>query len=84
MQNGVRRLVRRERLPSESSYLSQQIGDTEAITVVHFVRSVILLLTFAAFAFVLFGRDLKIIALTVAIGWLLIVLTKAWRRREDH
>lgn len=69
---------------TENSYFSQQIGNTESITLAQIGRSVILLLTFAAFAFVLFGRDLKIIGLTVAIGWLLIVLNKAWRLPEDH
>ena len=58
--------------------------NTEGITLVHFVRSAILLLTFAAFALVLFGRDLKVIGLTAGIGWLLIILTEIWRLPKDH
>jgi len=50
------------------------VTDTEGITLARFLHSVILLLAFAAFAFVLFGHDIKVIGLTVAIGWLLTVL----------
>jgi hypothetical protein len=51
-----------------------RVTDTEGITLARFLHSVILLLAFAAFAFVLFGHDIKVIGLTVAIGWLLTVL----------
>jgi hypothetical protein len=82
MQNGMSRLERRQRTLAESSYFSQLLGNTEAISLAQLVRVVILLLTFAALAFVLFGRELKVIGLTVAIGWLLIVMTEAWRLPE--
>ena len=84
MQNGAVRLAGQKRMLTGSSYLSQQMRNTEGITLAQFGRSVILLLTFAALAFVLFGRDLKIIGLTVAIGWLLIALNKACRLPEDR
>ena len=60
------------------------VRNTEGFTLAQFIRSAILLLTFAAFAFVLFDHDLKVIGLTVAIGLLLIILTEAWRLPEDH
>ena len=68
---------------AHNRYLSRE-RNTEGIALVHFVRSAVLLLTFAAFALVLFGRDLKVIGLTVGIGWLLIILTEVWRLPEDH
>jgi len=74
------RLECRRRMLAESGYFSQQMGNT--ITLAEFVRGAILLLAFVALASILFGRDLKIIGLTVAIGWLLIVLTEAWRLPE--
>ena len=80
--HGMSRLERRRRMLAESGYFSRQMGNTETITLAQFIRVVILLLNFAALAFVLFGRDLKVIGLTVAIGWLLIVLTEAWRLPE--
>ena len=79
MQNSVVRLADRRRILTESSFFSQQVRSAEGITLAQFVRSLILLLTFAVLAFVLFGRDLKIIGLTTAIGCLLMVLNKAWR-----
>jgi hypothetical protein len=56
----------------------QKVRESVRRNHIHLLRAAILLASVAALAFLLLGRDLLMVSLCVAVGALLLVLSKSW------